>query len=347
MKAIIHPRIRLENRPVLEDHIPLDVPFVINVDPSDKCNLSCRFCPTGDHDLMKRTSGRNHGPMKLDLFKKIIDDICQFPRPIKVLRLYKEGEPFANPNFAEMVRYAKQSGCCKVVDTTTNGVLLSPKRNLEIIEAGLDRLNVSVYGMTSDQYERFSGRKVDVQDLTETIRHFYENSRGKCVINVKINSDVISPEETRSFYEIFGEICDEINDEHVMACWPEFDFDAHGVEVNSQLDIYGEPLKGEVLVCPYIFYSFSINSDGTASACFLDWERRLLIGDAKKQSVPEIWKGIQLAAHQQMMLKGERKNHPICGNCGQMSHGRPDNIDAHRERLSKLVQISVSQSTKR
>ncbi|MBU4009615.1 MAG: radical SAM protein, partial [Proteobacteria bacterium] len=106
MKAQIKPRIDLLNRTKLETVIPLTVPFIINVDPSDACNFQCKFCPTGDRKLMKKTPGRNHGIMDFELYKKIIDDICEFDKPIKVLRLYKDGEPLLNPRLAEMIRYA-------------------------------------------------------------------------------------------------------------------------------------------------------------------------------------------------------------------------------------------------
>ena len=111
MKAIIKPRIDLDNRTKLDKVIPLSTPFIINVDPSDKCNFQCKFCPTGDRVLMRNTPGRNFGTMSLDLFKKIVDDICDFEQPIKVLRLYKDGEPLLNKNFGEMIRYAKLKKC--------------------------------------------------------------------------------------------------------------------------------------------------------------------------------------------------------------------------------------------
>jgi hypothetical protein len=28
-----------------------------------------------------------------------------------------------------------------------------------------------------------------------------------------------------------------------------------------------------------------------------------------------------------MFLRGDRKSHPICGDCGQMTHGNADDID--------------------
>lgn len=71
MKAEIKPRIDLKNRTKLEEVIPLKTPFIINIDPSDRCNFQCKFCPTGDRELMKKTPGRNHGLMDFELYKKV------------------------------------------------------------------------------------------------------------------------------------------------------------------------------------------------------------------------------------------------------------------------------------
>jgi len=93
MKAEISQRIRMRNRTPLQDVIPLDTPFHIFVDPSAACNFSCRFCFNRDK------SRTNHRILKFELFRKIVDDIKQFPRKLKVLRLYKEGEPFSTNTF--------------------------------------------------------------------------------------------------------------------------------------------------------------------------------------------------------------------------------------------------------
>ncbi len=328
MKAQIRPRIDIENRTKLETVIPLSVPFIIFVDPADSCNFRCKFCPTGDRELMKNV-GRSFKSMDFELYKKIIDDICEFEKPIKVLRLYKDGEPLLNRRFAEMVKYAKEKKCSERIDTTTNASLLSPKRNIEIIEAGLDRINISIEGVNKKQYLEFSNYKIDFDKLVGNIRHFYEN-RKNCEMIIKISGDTISDNDKKKFYEIFGDIADGVNIEHVMSCWPEFEL--KGIEVNQEFGIYGQPIK-EVQVCPYVFYSFSINSDGLASACFLDWHRKLIIGDAKTESVKDIWNGENLLNYQKMFLMKKRKAHPVCGNCGQMSHGQPDDIDDYAEIL--------------
>jgi len=334
MKAKIKPRIDLENRTKLETVIPLSVPFVIFVDPSDLCNFHCKFCPTGDIKLMKKV-GRSLKTMDFKLYKKIIDDICEFEKPIKVLRLYKDGEPLLNPRFADMVRYAKEKKCAERIDTTTNASLLNPKINLEIIEAGLDRINISIEGVNENQYSEFSNYKIDFNKLVGNIRHLYEN-RKNCEMIIKINGDTISDNDKKKFYEIFGDIADGVYIEHIMSCWPGFDLNAKGIKVNQEVGIYGQKIK-EVQVCPYVFYSFSINSDGSASACFLDWSRKLIIGDVKKESVKDIWNGEKLLNYQKMFLMKKRKQHSICGNCGQMTHGMPDDIDNFANELLKKI----------
>ena len=81
-------------------------------------------------------TGRFQGVMKYDVFRKIVDDLGEFEKPIKVLRMYKDGEPFLNKRLADMVAYAKQSKHVDYIDTTTNGTFLSPDRVGPVLEDG-------------------------------------------------------------------------------------------------------------------------------------------------------------------------------------------------------------------
>lgn len=331
MKAEIKPRIDLKNRTRLETVIPLKTPFIINIDPSDICNFQCKFCPTGDRELMKNTPGRNHGVMDYELYKKIIDDICEFDEKVKVIRLYKDGEPLINPHFADMIKYAKESGCCERVDTTTNAALLTRELSDKIIAAGLDRINISIEGVNSEQYLEFSGYKLNFEELVDNIRYFYEHKTNTEMI-VKTNGDILTEEQRQFFLDTFGDIADGIFIESIMDCWPTFE--QTKVEVNETRGIYGQEIK-ETLVCPYVFYSFAVNSDGTISLCFLDWHRKLVIGDAKTEKIKEVWQGDKLRDYQKYFLEGKRKIHSICAECGQLRQGQPDNLDSYAEELLK------------
>nr|URC16992.1 MAG: SPASM-radical SAM protein [Lokiarchaeota virus Fenrir Meg22_1012]URC17221.1 MAG: SPASM-radical SAM protein [Lokiarchaeota virus Fenrir Meg22_1214] len=329
MKAKIKPRIQLENREPLAENIPLSTPWVIFVDPSDACNFRCKFCPSGNLKLLKKY-GRTPTIMKLDLYEKIINQIKEFDKPIKVLRLYKDGEPLLNPSFPKMVKYAKNSGCCEKVDTTTNASMLNPDLNLKIIEAGLDRINISIEGVNEQQYRDFSGYKINFDKFVRNIEHFYDH-RKDCEMIIKINGDLLSEEDKTKFFEIFGDITDGIFIEHVMNCW--YDFDSE-VKQNEEVGIYGQPIK-EVMICPYVFYSMSVNSNGTVSVCFLDWARKMLIGDVYEEKLKEIWNGKNMNSYRKMFLFKLRKTHPICSKCSQLSHGMPVDLDDKSEEIIK------------
>jgi radical SAM protein with 4Fe4S-binding SPASM domain len=328
LQAKIKPRIELENRTKLEEVIPLESPFTVFVDPADICNFRCKFCPTGNRALMKNVK-RPSGLLDFDLYRKIINDLCELPRPVKVLRLYKDGEPLLNPRLADMIRYARDRGCAVQIDTTTNASLLNPEKNLQLIEAGLDRINISLEGLSPKAYREFSGYNLDFDKFVGNIRHFYEH-KGHCQVCIKIVGDFLSEEEKLRFFHLFGEIADRLFIEHVAPCWPEFEMEE--VTPSSEVGIYGQQIR-EVQVCPYIFYSLSINSDGTASLCFLDWSRKLLVGDIKTESFKDIWQGERLFAYRKMHLLKNRQDHPVCAACGQLSHCLPDDIDPFAEML--------------
>lgn len=331
MKAEFKPRIDLKNRTKLETVIPLKTPFIVFIDPSDVCNFQCKFCPTGNRELMKSIPDRNTGAMDFELYKKLIDSLNEFPDIVKVIRLYKDGEPLINPHFVDMVRYAKASPKVDRVDTTTNAALLTHEISDGIIEAGLDRINISIEGVTNEHYLEFSKCNVGYDCIRENVRYLYENKTNLEMI-VKINGDVISESERQKFLDDFGDITDGIFIESVMDCWPEFE--QTKVKVNQERGIYGQELK-EVSVCPYVFYQMAVNSSGSVSLCFLDWSRKLLIGNIREQSLKQLWDSEQMNVYRRMFLEGNRKKCNVCKDCGQLKGGMPDNIDSYREDLLK------------
>jgi MoaA/NifB/PqqE/SkfB family radical SAM enzyme len=278
--------------------------------------------------------GRPWKTMSFELFKSIADGMLEFQDKVKVLRLYKDGEPLLNKRLVDMVKYAKDIGASERIDTTTNASLLTPEKGKALADAGLDRINISIEGVNNEQYKSFSDVRLEFDRIVENVRSFYE-VRGGCEMLVKINGDTLTNDDKNKFMEVFGDITDKIYIEHIMSCWPNFDMAE--VESNQDYGIYGQEIS-EVNACAYPFYSFAVNSDGLVSLCFLDWSRKLVLGDLKSENIVDIWTGRRMKNFQRMFLKGMRKSHPICGNCGQMTHGMPDNIDPYRESILESLE---------
>lgn len=338
MKARLEPRINLDGRTPLETVIPLSTPFIVFADPASACNFQCTFCPTGHRDMIAETR-RFQGVMKFDVFRKIVDDLAEFEKPIKVLRLYKDGEPLLNKRFADMVAYARNAKHIEYIDTTTNGTFLSAERMAPIIEAGIDKINISVDGMNEETYSRFTGFKFDFKKFVENVKWLNAN-KGNCEIVVKIPSELVTEAQRQEFLDTFGDHCDRIFVENFAPCWPEFDIEAHtGVKISK--GIYQQDI-GDTDTCPYIFYGYSVNADGLVSSCFLDWGRKLVIGDVRLESMKEIWNSERMNALRLQHLEGRRRQNGVCGNCGQLSHCLPDSIDAHRVALLAKFKTLVS-----
>lgn len=340
MKAEIKPRINLEGRTALETVIPLATPFVLFVDPASACNFQCTFCPTGDRSLIKDT-GRYQGVMKLDVFKKVIDGLADFPEKIKVLRMYKDGEPFLNKNLAKMIAYAKESGNVPYIDTTSNGTLFSPEKLGPVIEAGLDKINISVDGMNRDQYQRFTKFDFEFDEFVKNIKWLYAN-KGDLEIVIKIPTELITEAQQQEFYDTFGDYCDRIFIENFAPCWPEFDVEERtGFKITT--GIYNQPIS-PTNTCPYIFYAMSVNADGLVSSCFLDWGRKLIVGDVREQSLGDVWNSDKFYTLRMDHLEGRRMQNPVCSQCGQLTHCLPDNIDPYAKDLAVKLKESLHQS---
>lgn len=327
MKAKVGTRYH-KNRTALETVIPMETPFILFLDPSSVCNLRCSFCPCGraHEDLWSEDKRSSVGMMDFDLYKKIIDDCGEFPDKIKVLRLYKEGEPLANPRLSEMIAYAKASGHFETIDFTTNGTLLNPTINRKLVEAGLDRINISVEALDGEGYESLCATKLDYERFVDNIRDLYEH-KGGLHIFIKTMVDNIDEAKQQKFYDIFGDICDEIAMEHIANCWPGFE------NTTEMTNVYHGEGYQEYVMCPRVFYILTINSNGTASHCIVDWNYSGIIGDARVQSVKEIWNSEAYQKIRYMHLTGHRRDVRLCEKCMEIESAAVDNIDAYREEL--------------
>ncbi len=324
-----------DDRTRLETVIPLDTPYLVFMDPSSACNFKCKFCPCGGANKEYWGDNKKPGIMSYEVARKAIDDLAEFPHKIKTLRFYKEGEPLLNNRLPDMISYARKKNVCDKIDFTTNGSLLTRDMGLAITDAGIDRINISVEALDSDGYKEVSGINLDFKRYLENLKFFYEHRNG-CHVFVKISDYGLGKHKEEDFYNMFSGVCDEMAVEHVSNVWPGFAVKEE-LKQTDELDIFGAKMceRAEVQVCPYIFYSLCVNSDGTVSSCLMDWNHLQVIGDIKTQSIREIWNGNELKKMRIDHLQLSRSIYPACNDCGQMKNAVLDNLDPYRIELLK------------
>lgn len=332
MRAKKQAKIFSRARVALENVIPLETPFSVEIDVCSQCNFTCNFCFHADKREV-RESGVRFGRMSMELFHKIVEDMKRFPEKVKKVRLFEFGEPLLHPRLPEMIRAIWDAGVAEYVEITTNGVLLTPDLGRELVEAGLSRINISVSGVTEEKYREVSGHKIDMATFLANLKHFFENKKG-CHVYVKLADDgSLTQAEEEKFYALFGDLCDEIYIERLSPIWRDTDINS---AMESPVGPYGQPLAYKK-VCPLIFTRMVINYDGIAVACCVDWKRQYVIGDVARESVYDVWNGAPLRELQLRHLRGEREEVPMCKGCTALMSCTIDDVDARAgEVLEKM-----------
>lgn len=328
----------------LAEVVPLSAPFLVHIDPTNKCNFRCRFCPTGQPELLEQVQ-RPAGFMDCSLFEKIIGDMQSFPKRPKVLHLYKDGEPLLHPHFGDLAKLAVQSNVAEQVNVTTNGSILSERKSREILDAGIDIVRVSIEHVHSAGYRDRTQTFDNYQAIVGNVARFYElrNQRGSNTkIWVKILQLGLNEQEIAKFDQDFAKICDECLMMTPMG-WSRTDLYDFTLGTKPTTGDNGEtPLQTNRVVCPYPFYSLAINFDGSVSICCADWSHGTIIGDVRKQSLASIWNGNSMQEFRRLHLLGTRSKISACANCQSMQ-GLPMDSDLDAERLELLSHFPISQ----
>jgi len=324
--------IRYNQFTVLRDVLPLSTPLCIMIDPSNACNFRCTFCPTGYPDLLESV-GRPVGLMKYDLFKKIIDDIQGFDQKVKLLELWKDGEPLLNKNLGKMIGYAKKKNGFEKVKVTSNGSLLTSERSKELIENQLDEICISIYQINSGNYGKVTQTFSNFETIVKNIQWLYEEKE-KCGSSLKIQAKMIdagySEEEKQKFHDIFSPISDEV------FLIPTHDWDSSKGFKSPQ------PIRrtGTDKVCTRPFRTMCVNFNGKVSVCCVDWSLGTVQGDVTKENLVDIWNGINLAKFRMKHLRGQRSSIDVCSNCTYFKQDVPEsNIDDISDELIKRYEI--------
>jgi hypothetical protein len=71
----------------------------------------------------------------------------------------------------------------------------------------------------------------------------------------------------------------------------------------------------ENFLCPDLFRRLFIFNDGICGPCCGDWERRLIVGDANRDSISAIWKGKEYNKLRASHLSGDYRSVPACLAC--------------------------------
>ncbi|MGC9512120.1 MAG: radical SAM/SPASM domain-containing protein [Fidelibacterota bacterium] len=264
------------------------LPPALMVETASVCNLRCPFCACGAGEVRREEPFLDEG-----LFKHLVDDLHQH---LWMILFWNQGEPFLNPRFFDMIRYASDRKIYTL--TSTNGHFLADYD--AIIDSGLDELIISLDGATEEVYKKYriGGDFYKVIRDTEKLmnRRSDRNLKGpyvtlQCVIS-RDNEHQIEALEKLARHLGVDELIFK-----TMEITPGADSRKYLPE-NPKYRRYSENpetwfRKNDHKNCPELWNQPVLNSDGSISVCCFDKTAVFKPGIYKPGNFRELWHGTE------------------------------------------------------
>lgn len=251
------------------------LPIRLWVESSSRCNLRCVMCPN------KELAASDKGLMDFDLFRKIVDEARGF---VNDIYLHHRGEPLLNPALSDMIAYAREAG----IKTRfhTNGTLLDPDKAERLLEAQPNLVSFSVDGFEKQAYERI---RVGA-NFEQTVDHIVNLAERRSARGLKRPYLVVEkirfrnpdpPEDAEAVARVRDRFLQAGVDEVIEKEEYEWTTEAAPEQAGPRT----------CSACTFCWYAMVICADGTVTPCPQDFGARMVMGNAREQSLREIWNG--------------------------------------------------------
>jgi radical SAM protein with 4Fe4S-binding SPASM domain len=279
--------------------------------------LGCPECPSGLKQFTRPT-----GKLDLDLHRKMLG---QVRKTVFYINYYFQGEPFLHPDFLTLIKDAKKQNIYTA--TSTNAHFIDAEKAKEIVESGLDRLIISIDGLTQETYENY---RVHGQ-LTKVI----EGTKQLIKVKKELKSNTphlifqflaVRPNEHEipQVFELGKELgIDEVRIKSAQL----YDYKNGNplMPENEKYSRYKLQSDGTYAMkyklgdhCWRMWSSSVLTWDGKVVPCCFDKDAKHILGTLESSNFQEIWSNKQYKAFRNAVLTN-RNAIDICQNCSEGS----------------------------
>jgi len=292
-------------------------PYAISIEPTTACNLGCPECPSGLKQFTRET-----GKLQLELNERILNEVG---KQLFYINYYFQGEPFLHPHFLDLVKAAHRREIYTA--TSTNAHFITIEKAAEIVASGLDRLIISIDGMTQVTYEsyRVHGKLDKVIEGTKNIVEAKRKANSNTphlifqFLVVKQNEHEID-----ELYSLANELgVDEVRLKSVQV----YDY-KNGNELlpsNQKYSRYKKKNDGTYVIkaktgnhCWRMWSSTVFTWNGILVPCCFDKDAQHQLGNIQENSFESIWSNQSYREMRKKILTS-RHQIDICTNCSEGS----------------------------
>ena len=274
-------------------------PERITLELTNKCNLSCTFCP-------RRLMDQHQGFLEIDLAKRLLDQMAE-NLPVALVPFFR-GESLLHPDWVEILFYAKQRGIGPI-QFTTNATLMDRRAAEAILDLELDFISFSMDTIDPALYHH-TRRGANYQQVLGNILSLLElrERRGLGMPEIQISA-VETPSYrpgTDAFIAFWKPKVDRVR------IYVEHSQDGHPGSIAESLPSFERRLP-----CRKVFTDMVIYWDGEVALCNHDWTRDLAhkMGSVKDAAIKSVWQSDRYQAVRLAHNTGEVASESPCNFC--------------------------------
>lgn len=267
----------------------------VRYEVTDHCNAHCVMCPREKHD-------RAHGIMDNARYEASIDEVVALGARQVVLTGF--GEPMLDTALERKIAYAKSKGLRTYI--ITNGSALTEHRGYLLLQAGLDEMRVSFYGMQRRTYNAVM-RGLEYDRTVKNLMTFL-SVRNSLQIPCKVQLSYLVLPENEEDVQAFIEFWEPKVD--YLEVWKPHNWsDGRSYrELAVEKRTCGRPAHGPL----------QIQWNGEVIPCCYDYNNSMVLGNAFEQPVLDVLHGERYEALREAHQRGEFHRFPFCDGCDQL-----------------------------
>lgn len=272
-------------------------PVMLNIEPTNKCNLKCVMCP---RDHMTRPLGT----MSIKDYTKVM--IQAKEAGVSEITLNGYGEPFITEEVYEMVTLAKQYGFN--IKINTNGHYLTEERINKLLKDPPHILSISLDGATKEVYEkvRINGNFDKVQNAISLFLKLRKEQNKEQ--DVQLTLQIIKMDETQKEVDDF---CNYWKDKVDDVSVPNVHNWGGVIQKNGTLN----DLKMTRYPCKELFRTMMVFYDGSVSICCAVFDDNMNMGNIHKQPLKDIWNNSEYQLLRKHHINGDFDKIDVCKDC--------------------------------
>lgn len=293
----------------------LGKPLKIGFEPTTSCNLRCPECPSGLRSFTRPT-----GMAQLEVFKSLID---QVQKDLIYLLLYFQGEPYLNPDFLAMARYASERGIYSA--TSTNGHYLSPEKARQTVESGLREVIISIDGTTQEVYQQYRVGG-NLEKVKQGVRNLVNAREEAGSLHPFILIQFLVVKHNEHQIEEIQQLGKELGvDQVVLKTAQIYDYEQGNplIPDNPRYSRYKQLSNGRWGIknelenqCWKLWHGAEVTWDGKILPCCFAKDGEFEMGNLQEESFNTIWRSTGYEAFRKQLLRG-RAEIEMCKNCSE------------------------------